>query len=119
GHDGPIPGRLFATRNHAMYAAKQEMTFQGSQNSLWGKETGLRVADRMRDVLGPYALLDDHERAAPEKGDMEMFQRSSLGRIHPGGTIEVQKVIMARRIGVSRTRERAAPTPSTAGQSRT
>ena len=33
------------------------------------------------------------------------------------GTIEIQKVIIARRIGISRTRERAAATPSTAGVS--
>ena len=107
-------GRLFATRNHAMYSAHQEMTFQGSQNSLWGKESGLKIGHRMREVLGPYAFLDDMDDASPEKGDMEMFQRNSIGRTHPGGTIEVQKVIMARRIGISRTRERAAPTPSTA-----
>jgi alkylation response protein AidB-like acyl-CoA dehydrogenase len=90
------------------------MTFQGSQNSLWGKESGLKIGHRMREVLGPYAFLDDIDAASPEKGDMEMFQRNSIGRTHPGGTIEVQKVIMARRIGISRTRERAAPTPSTA-----
>ena len=29
--------------------------------------------------------------------------------------IEIQKIIIARRMGVSRTRERAAPTPSTSG----
>jgi hypothetical protein len=44
-----------------------------------------------------------------------VYQRSSLTGAHPGGTVEIQKVIIARRMGISRTQERAAATPSTTG----
>ena len=107
--------RLIGTRNHWMYEAKQEMSYHGSQNSLWRKEGNIRVADNIREVAGLKTLLAEGEtEEAGERGELEYFQRSSLVGAHPGGTIEVQKVIIARRIGVSRTKERAAPTPSTA-----
>ncbi|MCL0043213.1 acyl-CoA dehydrogenase family protein [Dehalococcoidia bacterium] len=107
--------RLIGTRNHWMYEAKQEMSYHGSQNSLWRKEGNIRVADHIREVAGLKTLLAEGEsEEAGSKGELEYFQRSSLVGAHPGGTIEVQKVIIARRIGVSRTKERAAPTPSTA-----
>jgi alkylation response protein AidB-like acyl-CoA dehydrogenase len=108
-------GRLIQTRNHWMSGARMEMTYHGSQNSLWRKEGNLRVADHYREVAGLQALLDDTDKQTAIGGELELFQRDSLVGAHPGGTIEVQKVIIARRIGVSRTRERAAPTPSTAG----
>ena len=106
--------RLIGLRNYWMYEAKQEMSYHGSQNSLWRKESALRTADAVREVLGLTTLLDQDDAGAPFDGALESHQRESLVGAHPGGTIEVQKVIIARRIGVSRTRERAAPTPSTA-----
>ena len=106
--------RLFRMRNFWLYSAHQEMTYQGSQAALWGKEHNLRVADAIREVLGLESLLGVEDPEAPMGGEFEHQQRESLAGAHPGGTIEVQKVIVARRLGVSRTRERAAPTPSTA-----
>ncbi len=107
--------RLFATRNHWMVETKQEMTFHGSQQSLWRKASGIRISDLIRDVLGPHTMLDFTDPSAAFNGELELHQRESLAAAHPGGTVEVQKVIMARRMGVSRTRERAAPTPATVG----
>ena len=107
-------GRLFGLRNYAMYESKTEMSFHGSQNMLWRKESALRMADCARDVLGLETLIDIDDPTARHFGELEHFQRDSLVWAHPGGTIEVQKVIVARRLGVSRTKERAAATPSTA-----
>ena len=108
--------RLFSTRNYWMYSAGQEMTFHGSQQSMWRRESGIRTSDAIREVAGLKAMLDFEDSAAPLDGEMEVHQRESLTAAHPGGTIEIQKVIIARRMGISRTRERAAPTPSTARQ---
>jgi alkylation response protein AidB-like acyl-CoA dehydrogenase len=108
-------GRLIGLRNYWMYENKQEMSYHGSQNSLWRKESALRIADNMREVAGLTALLDRNDEKSPFFGEFEHFQRDSLVRAHPGGTIEVQRVIMARRLGVSRTKEKAAATPNTAG----
>ena len=105
---------LFEKRNYWMYKSRQEMTYQGSQSALWRKEYMLRNADRARDVMGPFAVLDIHDSRSPFEGAPEVFQRASLAAAHPGGTVEVQKVIIARRLGISKTKEKAAPTPATA-----
>ena len=106
--------RLFGIRNYSMYSNRQEMFFHGSQSALWRKELRMRNAAREREVMGPYALLGTGEPRAPYGGAPEVRQRSSLTGAHLGGTTEIQKLIMARRLGISRTRERAAPTPATA-----
>lgn len=107
--------RLLGLRNFWMYSDHQKMSYHGSQSSLWGKECGLRIADAFREVAGLYTLLDFKDSLSPMDGDLELHQRDTLTAVHPGGTVEIMKVIMARRIGLSRTREQAAPTPSTAG----
>jgi alkylation response protein AidB-like acyl-CoA dehydrogenase len=107
---------LFAKRNFAMYQARQEMSYHGSQSSMYGKTYRLDNALRQLDIMGPKALLGTEEPDAPFGGHTEVNQRTSLQGLHPGGTVEVQKVIIARRIGISRTQERAAPTPATATQ---
>jgi alkylation response protein AidB-like acyl-CoA dehydrogenase len=105
--------RLFGVRNYWMYDTKQEMTFHGSQFALLRKESALRVADAIREVCNLSSLLDFRDEQSVIDGEMELHQRETLAAAHPGGTIEVQKVIVARRLGVSRTKERAAPTPAT------
>ena len=106
---------LFARRNYWMYQSRQEMSYHGSQSSMFRKTYQMRNADRARDIMGMYSLLGVREPRAPFGGEPEVYQRSSLTGAHPGGTIEIQKVIMARRMGISRTQERAAATPSTTG----
>ena len=106
---------LLARRNYWMYQARQEMSYHGSQSSLYGKTYRMRNADRARNIMGMYSLLGVREPRAPFKGQPEVYQRSSLTGAHPGGTVEVQKVIIARRLSISRTQERAAATPSTTG----
>jgi hypothetical protein len=44
----------------------------------------------------------------PLNGLLEHYQRAAVVGLHPGGTTDIQKVIMARRIGIGRTtREQA------------
>ena len=90
------------------------MSHHGSQSSMYRKEKNVRNADRARDLMGMYSLLDGADDIARNGGMAEANQRGSLVGTHPGGTIEIQKIIIARRIGISRTQERAAPTPATA-----
>jgi len=105
---------LLAQRNYWMYQTRREMSYHGSQGSMYAKSYKIRNADRARDVMAMHCLLDTRDPSAPFEGQPEAFQRLSLVGAHPGGTIEVQKVIIARRLGISRTKERAAPTPATA-----
>ncbi len=99
--------RLFGLRNYWMRHARKDLAHEGPQHSLYRKQSGLRSAKAMLEILGPYALTNDPKWDRSE-GHMEVFQRSSIVAMHPGGTAEIQKVIMARRLGLGRkTREQA------------
>ncbi len=99
--------RLFGMRNYWMRHSKTPMTYEGPQNSYFRKMSSLRQATYILDILGPAALTYDPERGA-EDGHMEAFQRSAIIGVHPAGTADIQKVIMARRIGIGReVREKA------------
>ena len=98
--------RLFGMRNYWMRAAKVKWAWEGSQYSLWRKVNYPKIATKVMQALGPYALLKD-EKWGPAGGVIENHQRQSLNT-HPGGTVEAQKIIMARRIGISKTKEKAA-----------
>ena len=56
---------------------------------------------RMLRIAGPYVLTKD-ERWGPLKGTVEYFQRDAITALHPGATTDIQRVIMARRIGIGR-----------------
>ncbi len=99
--------RLFNLRNYWMRHSKAEITYEGPQASYWRKMSGLRMSQSILDILGPSALTFDPQWGAAE-GHMEAHQRSAIVAIHPGGTADIQKLIMARRIGIGReVREQA------------
>ncbi len=99
--------RLFNLRNYWMRHARQQVTYHGSQASYFRKMSGLRIGKAILELLGPYALTND-EQWGPCGGHMEAHQRSSIVAVHPGGTADIQKVIMARRIGVGRAQREQA-----------
>ena len=65
------------------------------------------MATAVLDILGPAALTSDPVWGAADR-HIEAHQRGALIALHPGGTTDIQKVIMARRIGIGReVREQA------------
>ena len=105
---------LLDRRTYWMYQSRMEIKHEGNVANLNNRLQQLRSAIRVRDVMGMYSLLDAKEPGAPHGGAQEVNQRDKAGQRHAGGSTNIAKVILARRIGVSRTRERAAPTPSSA-----
>jgi alkylation response protein AidB-like acyl-CoA dehydrogenase len=101
--------RLIGMRNYWMFNSKQRMTYHGSQSSLMGKHLAMTLGNAMMQVAGPFAMIND-DKWAPLNAAFEVHQRSGITAHHPGGSSEIQKLIMARRLGLSRTREEAAPT---------
>ena len=100
-------GRLFQLRNYWMRHSKANITYEGPQASYFRKTSGLGIATAILDILGPGALTRDSELGAGD-GYFESQQRAAIIALHPGGTTDIQKVIMARRIGIGRqVRERA------------
>ncbi len=99
--------RLLNLRNYWMRHSGAHITYEGPQASYVRKTSGLRMAGAMLDILGPAGLTHDKELGAAD-GHMEAHSRAGIVAIHPGGTTDIQKVIMARRIGIGReVRERA------------
>lgn len=99
--------RLIGLRNYWQRNAGIKQTYEGSQFSLTRKRFMPDLATIMLEVLGPQALVKDR-KWAPARAEFENWQRQSTAT-HPGGTIEVQKVIMARQMGLSRGRDAARP----------
>ena len=93
--------RLFNLRNYWMRHSGANITYEGPQASYFRKQSGLRQATAILDILGPAAMTYDPELGAGE-GHVEAYMRSALVALHPGGTTDIQKVIMARRIGIGR-----------------
>jgi alkylation response protein AidB-like acyl-CoA dehydrogenase len=99
--------RLFALRNHWLAHTGQPRSYEGSQYSLRRKLSSLEISEKMLRIAGPQVLTND-ERCAPLQGMLEYFTRDAITSLHPGATTDIQRVIMARRIGVGRAeREKA------------
>jgi alkylation response protein AidB-like acyl-CoA dehydrogenase len=105
---------LFKKRTYWMYRNRMEMSWEGPSTFHWERVYGMRNVGRVRDVMGMHALLGTNEPAAPHGGAQEVYQRTSFIHQHGAGSFNITKVVLARRIGISRTKQRAAPTPATA-----
>ena len=105
---------LLLQRTYWMYQNRMEIQYEGNVANVHGRESSLRNARRIRELYGPYGFLGTKEPGAPHGGAQEVNQRSRAGQNHAAGSTNIAKVILARRIGISRTQERAAPTASTA-----
>ncbi|MDP2952290.1 MAG: acyl-CoA dehydrogenase family protein [Chloroflexota bacterium] len=99
--------RLFGMRNYWVRHAKRKRSYEGNQYSYYNKMWGIRLSYHILKVLGPIALSNDPQWG-PVKGILEQQQRAGMITA-PGGSPEVQKLQMARRIGIGRsTKEEAA-----------
>lgn len=99
--------RLFGLRNFWLTYARQPKSYEGPQLSYHRKMSGLWMTGAILEMLGPVALIDDEEWGSPG-GFLESQQRNGIVAVHPGGTADVQRVSMARRIGVGRAQREAA-----------
>ena len=95
-------GRLLHLRNYWLQSAGKPLSYHGPQAYLHMKRAALRTAKALHQLLGPYALTTDPLWNL-EDGHVEVQQRGSIVAQHPGGTVEIQKVIMARRLGIGRS----------------
>ena len=104
---------LLGKRVYWLFHTRQPLQYEGNVHNVHGRHYTVRNAIRARDILKLDALLGSHDPLAPAGGQFEVEQRGRAGQNHGGGSTNIAKVILARRIGISRTKERAAPTPST------
>jgi alkylation response protein AidB-like acyl-CoA dehydrogenase len=108
---------LLAKRTFWMYSNHQEIVYEGNVANVHGRESGLRIAMRARDVMGMYSLLGTKDPRAAHGGAPAVRQMGAAGQNHAAGSTNIAKVVLARRIGISRTKERPAPTPASVAKS--
>jgi len=101
--------RLFGLRNFWLTYARRPRSYEGPQLSYYRKMAGLWMTGAILDMVGPAALTTDGTWGSPD-GFLERQQRNGIVSVHPGGTTDIQRVRMARRIGVGRSAREAAGT---------
>jgi alkylation response protein AidB-like acyl-CoA dehydrogenase len=105
--------RLLHFRNFAYRSAGRQLTYEGPQAYLHQKRSALTKARAILEIMGPRALMSDPDWTVAD-GHVEVHQRASIVEQHPGGTAEIQRVIMARRLGIGRAAtEQPGQLPST------
>ncbi|MSQ21921.1 MAG: hypothetical protein EXR53_01255 [Dehalococcoidia bacterium] len=106
--DGHVD-KLFSQRAYWIHQSGSEPAHEGALSHLFDKLYGIRHEARFREVMGPYSLLGTTDPLAPHGGLQEIRMRNALAISHRAGSLNIAKVVLARRMGVSRTKERAAP----------
>src|SRR5947209_12077190 len=101
--------RLFGLRNFYLTYARKPKSYEGPQLSYYRKTTGLWMTGAILEAIGTAELTNDPNWGSPS-GFLEAQQRNGIVSVHPGGTTDIQRVQMARRIGIGRpTREPPGP----------
>ncbi|MBM2826749.1 MAG: hypothetical protein HW403_813, partial [Dehalococcoidia bacterium] len=100
---------LISRRNFWMFRAHERQSYHGSQKVWYGRETRIRTSFDLLSLLGPHSLVEDKAWGLLG-GKIESAQRNGSMATHAAGSYEIDKVIIARRIGMSRTHETSAPT---------
>ena len=103
--------RLMGLRNQWMHHAKETMAHHGSQFTLLRKQLSFTLAQAILETAGPYSSLTDSD-VVPYDAVFEYRFREAITGAHPAGTLEIHKLIMARRLGLGKKAEQAAPTPA-------
>ena len=90
--------RLLDQRDWRLYDTGRELTYHAAQGALWRMQASARLASIVRDVLGPYALLDERDPGAPCGGAFQRHQRESLGS---ADRVNEYREAIARALGVT------------------
>jgi alkylation response protein AidB-like acyl-CoA dehydrogenase len=93
--------RLISTRNFWRSVNDKAVHYNGPQSMYMRKVSGLWLTKAVLDLIGPEALTSDPKLGALD-GDAERQQRNGIVDIVPGATIDIQRVIMARALGLGR-----------------
>jgi 3-oxocholest-4-en-26-oyl-CoA dehydrogenase alpha subunit len=93
--------RLLGVRNFWLASQGNRMTYEGSQLAYLQKQTGLWLTEQIVELLGPAALTSDPQLGALG-GAAERQQRDGIVDMHPGGTADIQKMLIARGLGLGR-----------------
>jgi alkylation response protein AidB-like acyl-CoA dehydrogenase len=95
--------RLLNARNFWRSQVNRKVAYDGPQTTYLRKVTGLWLTTAILDLIGPAALTSDPTWGALG-GAAERQQRDGVVDLIPGGTIDIQRVSMARALGIGRAK---------------
>ena len=102
---------LFAKRNLWMYLNRMDLSYHTGQSDVHRRQHDHRNMTRVRDIMGPYVQLSGKDPQAPMEGLADLAERNEMVSQHGAGSLNIAKVVMARRLNISRTQERMAAIP--------
>ncbi|MFB3062320.1 MAG: hypothetical protein ACE10C_13220, partial [Candidatus Binatia bacterium] len=79
----------------------------GAQFRYYQRMVRLRNGERLQQIMGYDALAPDP--SVHEVVDFEYVVRSGPGQLHGGGTLDTDRLIFARRVGLGRPSQEKAP----------
>jgi 3-oxocholest-4-en-26-oyl-CoA dehydrogenase alpha subunit len=101
--------RLWGLRNYWLSSATQERSYEGAQAYYFEKVTGMWLNRVAAEITGPAGLVWTPGLGV-DAGQLGRGLAGTIGGSHGGGTIDIQRVVMARRLGIGRAQVEAAGT---------
>lgn len=93
--------RLWGLRNFWLSRSGRAQSYEGAQAYYFQKQTGMQMNRVIAELAGQRGLVWADGIGAAE-GALGKAQAVSIGGSHGGGTMDIQKVVMARRLGIGR-----------------
>jgi alkylation response protein AidB-like acyl-CoA dehydrogenase len=87
--------------------AKRPHPYGGPQQRYYQRMLRLRNGERLQAIMGADALEQD--LSVHEVVDFEYAVRTGPGQLHGGGTLDTDRLIFARRLGLGRPAKEIAP----------
>jgi alkylation response protein AidB-like acyl-CoA dehydrogenase len=92
--------RVWGIRNFWM-ARQGKQTYEGSQSSYFSKIHRMNMTRLIAELAGPAGMMRGGPAPAAA-GELASVAESAIGASHGGGTVDVQRVVMSRRLGIGR-----------------
>ena len=99
--------RRFNQRNFWHRFARKPHSYGGAQQRYFQRMARLRNGERMQEIMGCDALVQD--LSVHEDVDFEYAVRTGPGQLHGGGTLDTDRLVFARRVGLGRSTQEKAP----------
>lgn len=98
---------LMARRNFWHRFAREPHPYGGAQFRYYQRMARLRNGERLQQIMGCDALVPNP--SVHEVVDFEYVVRSGPGQLHGGGTLDTDRLVFARRVGLGRPTKEKAP----------
>ncbi len=98
---------LMARRNFWHRFVREPHPYGGAQFRYYQRMVRLRNGERLQQIMGYDALIPN--LSVHEVVDFEYVSRSGPGMLHGGGTLDTDRLVFARRVGLGRPTKEKAP----------